>query len=257
LLLGKPKIPIWFGLAVEEMRAKTNVEIDDITIATTPEERESGLNELLQNLVVNFQDLIILSSLDAEVDIRLFPSISENDIEWCTAEPIGEFDVEIPEQTVERISRSVDIVIHHGVGILKGDILREPDHGVIGYHHGDIREYRGPGYGFWEYMNEENASGVTLQVLADRLDSGQIVDIVTVDIADAHTLPEIRRRVNAASVPLLATGIQKLNDPDFSPEELTEEQLGEMYYYSDATLAVKMKYLVKECLSRISRVGSW
>lgn len=253
LLLGKAEIPIWLGLAIEEMTERTDTAVDDVTIATPVENKETDVKERLYDLVVKFQDQVILSNLDREVDVRLLPSVSVNSIHRCVAEQVDEHAVRLPSQTVDRLTNDVDVVVHHGVGILKGDILYGPDQGVLGYHHGDIREYRGPGYGFWEYMNGDDASGVTLQLLDERLDSGQILDIVTVDISDASTLSEVRRRINAASVPLLAAGIEKLEDPEFSPRRLDDDELGNMYYYSDTDLSTKLRYLVKETKHRTSR----
>lgn len=256
LLLGDERIPIWLALAIEDMQRKTDVTVDDVTIATPPTREEPGLRSHLRRMIVRFQDQVIMSNLDQNIDVRLLPSVSESTVRQSGAERRGETGVALPERTTERITSTADIVIHHGVGILKGDILREPEWGVLGYHHGDIRQYRGPGYGFWEYMQDVSTSGVTLQVLDERLDSGEVVKIEPVDIADATTLAEVRRRLNAASVPLLSSGIGKLEDPEFSPRTLEESELGEMYYYSDMTLGVKLKYFITELKSRFARLMS-
>jgi hypothetical protein len=251
LLLGGPEVPVWFGLAVEEMCVRTGVTVTDVTIATPSGDERTDIRDAFQRLLVTVQDAVIMSNLDREIDVRLFPSVPREAVGRATARPLDGVGVTLPGDATERIAAAADVVVHHGVGILQGDLLQRPEFGVLGYHHGDIRHYRGPGYGFWEYMHDEPESGVTLQVLNERLDEGEIVEIVPVDISDAHTLAEIRRRLNAASVPLLADGIERLREPTFEPERLPADELGEMYYYADATVPVKLRYALKEGTARL------
>lgn len=251
LLIGGYRVPIWFGLAIEEMCTETGVTITDVTVTTSPESSGNDISEFRKQTLITLQDAVILSELDREIDIRLLPSVSEQVISQARVYPTNRGGIALSDQATERIAIQADIVVHHGVGILKGEILQCPEFGVLGYHHGDIREYRGPGYGFWEFMEEEQKSGVTLQLLNEELDEGKVVEISSVDISDTYTLSDVRRRLNIASVPLLAEGIKRLLDPSFSPKKLSDDELGEMYYYADATLSVKLRYAVKEGVARL------
>lgn len=142
-------------------------------------------------------------------------------------------------------------MIHYGVGILKGDILHKPTHCVIGFHHGDIRYHRGAQAGFWEFIRDEPTAGVTLQQYTSELDSGRIVCLKQVDIREAHSWGEVRNRMYAASEPMIAEAITKLSDPDFSPETVPPDDLGEMHYSSDVTWLVRLQWLFAEIRGRI------
>lgn len=252
LLLGGTTVPVWFGLAVEEMCRRTGVTVGDVTVATGASNR-GGFRNVTQSLLIAAQDAVIMSDLDREIDVHLLPSVSAACIHRITPKYDGGPGVRLPDSAIERITSDTDVVVHHGVGILRGGILQRPEFGVLGFHHGDIREYRGPGYGFWEYMHDERRSGVTLQVLRPGLDEGAVVEIAPVDISDARTLAEVRRRLNAASVPLLARGIERLRDSTFEPSRLPDSELGKMYYYADATVTVKARYALKEAVTRLRR----
>jgi hypothetical protein len=68
-----------------------------------------------------------------------------------------------------------DVLIRFGFGILKGDILSLPRHGVWSYHHGDEEKYRGQPPVFWEVVSGETVVGAILQRLTERLDAGFIL----------------------------------------------------------------------------------
>ncbi len=68
-----------------------------------------------------------------------------------------------------------DVLIRFGFGILQGEILSLPRHGVWSYHHGDEEKYRGQPPVFWEVVNGGTVVGAVLQRLTERLDAGFIL----------------------------------------------------------------------------------
>ena len=62
-----------------------------------------------------------------------------------------------------------------GFNIIRGDILNSATYGVWSYHHGDNSVNRGSPPGFWEVFLDWKVSGVTLQLLSEDLDNGQIL----------------------------------------------------------------------------------
>ncbi|MGE3922400.1 MAG: hypothetical protein AB7G13_05630 [Lautropia sp.] len=61
-----------------------------------------------------------------------------------------------------------------GSGILRGDILRAAEFGVLSFHHGDNDVNRGGPPGFWEVRHGADASGFVIQQLTDELDGGHV-----------------------------------------------------------------------------------
>ncbi len=130
------------------------------------------------------------------------------DGQWC----------DLPTEVVDRISAETDVVIRFGFNLLTGRILSEPNHGVLSFHPGDIREYRGlsPARMF---LNEDDTAGATLQQLTDTLDGGYIVRIESTDITDISTLDELQHRINKLQIGMLTTGIELLRDPEFESKQ--------------------------------------
>ena len=71
---------------------------------------------------------------------------------------------------------NLDIILRNEFNIIKGKILNFPKFGIWSFHHGDNDFYRGGPAGFWEVLNNENTTGVTLQILNNNLDGGDIID---------------------------------------------------------------------------------
>ncbi|PSP90522.1 methionyl-tRNA formyltransferase [Halobacteriales archaeon QS_4_69_34] len=281
LLVGEATVPEPFARAVERMVRETPVEIALVVIASDeqPGGDSSSSGGGADDGDTSTSDVgggIDLGTLLARVErwgpvrrikgaltdphepvaLDALDCLSGARTVRCTTEPADGPAVSIPDPAVEEIAAAADVAIHNGVGILAGEVLTAPRAGVLGFHHGDIRAYRGIGYGFWEFMHGEDESGVTLQRLSPELDAGEIIAFASVDIGDAHTYPEVRRRLGAASIPLLAAGIENLDDPDFEPERVPREELGPVYYSSDVTTAVKARYLLREATNRLRRAIS-
>jgi hypothetical protein len=66
-------------------------------------------------------------------------------------------------------------VLRFGFGILKGEALSIPTHGIWSFHHGNPRKYRGGPAGFWEIFNGDFITGSMLQQLNEKLDQGQLI----------------------------------------------------------------------------------
>lgn len=171
------------------------------------------------------------------------------DAEVRYAEPTpvdGRPAVRLPPEIVTWMADECDVAVQNGVGILSGDVLTEPAYGVLSYHHGDIREYRGVLTHFWNYLNDDDTAGVTLLQLDESLDGGGIAAETTVDLRQCSTWSEVEVRKQLAGVPLLRHAIENFADPAFEPERVPEAELGRMYYSSDVTLRVIARYALVE-----------
>lgn len=134
----------------------------------------------------------------------------------CRPVPVDGPWCDLPEPVVDRIAAETDVAIRFGFSLLTGRILADPEYGVLSFHPADIRKYRGIGPA-QPFLNGDETAGATLQQLTDTVDGGNVVLIESVDITDAYTLDEIRRRVNQLQVEMLATGVRRLQDPEFDP----------------------------------------
>ena len=79
------------------------------------------------------------------------------------------------EQTQDVAELAPDVlVLIAGFGIIGEPLLSLAPHGVLAYHHGDMRRYRGMPPAFWELFNDETEMGVTVQRLSPGLDDGAL-----------------------------------------------------------------------------------
>jgi folate-dependent phosphoribosylglycinamide formyltransferase PurN len=138
-------------------------------------------------------------------------------------------DLYAPETLDEIRSRRPDCLVRSGFGIIKEPVLSLAPLGVLSYHHGNIRRYRGAPVGFWELYNHEPTIGVTVQILTPVLDGGQIVVERTLRIAEWDTWRSLTRRLYAASTDMMLEACLALAAPSFTPETVPPAALGELF----------------------------
>ncbi|MFD1515820.1 formyltransferase family protein [Halomarina rubra] len=127
----------------------------------------------------------------------------------------------IPQEAVDEIATNADVAVRFGFGFLVGPILTGLPYGVLSYHHGDLREYRGQPMGFWEFVHGQPTAGITVQQLTEKLDGGGIAASKTIPIDDLRTWEAVKRRLFAESEDMLLTAVETLqNDAVQEPEAL-------------------------------------
>ena len=134
---------------------------------------------------------------------------------------------ELPTEVVDEIRAEADVIVRRGFGLIRGPVLSATKYGVLSYHHGDPRAYRGGPAGFWEFMNDEEEAGMVVQTLTDELDPGVVQAYGAVDIRGCETVGAVRRRLYAESTGLLSEAIRAVQDDD-DPMEV--EELGPVYH---------------------------
>ncbi|WP_226012711.1 formyltransferase family protein [Halomicrobium salinisoli] len=235
LLTSGETLPAWAADAVKRLVAETpariTLEVRDASSSDrSPVETLRRAVELREWAVVG--GLAEALSRDIEPLERRpvddLPGIDDAERIRCEPETVDGWKNALPDPAVDRLAET-DAAVRFGFGFLVGDALSAPDRGVLSFHHGNLREYRGQPMGFWEYVHGRETAGVTLQRLNETLDGGEIVAERRVRVGDAPTWRAVRRRLFAASEPMLADGVRDLRDPDFEPENLAEDELGDLY----------------------------
>jgi folate-dependent phosphoribosylglycinamide formyltransferase PurN len=138
-----------------------------------------------------------------------------------SADPYGDETIE----ALKRLRPDVLLLIG-GFGIVKEPLLTLAPAGVLSYHHGDMRRYRGQPAGFWELYNGEPSMGVTIQRLAAGIDCGEPILERQYEIRADDSLQSLMSRVYAASSDMLLEALQRV-ETGASP--LTLETLGRVY----------------------------
>lgn len=158
-------------------------------------------------------------------------SKSTSTIEFCRNNDIEIIETNNPysQTTVENIRKyNLDLLILvGGYGIVKKTLLNITPIGVLSYHHGDMRKYRGMPPAFWELYNNEEEMGVTVQILSSGLDNGLPVEEKKILINKDDTLKKLHKRASDESIDMLYNALLKLSDNEYSPEKIDE--FGKVY----------------------------
>lgn len=155
-----------------------------------------------------------VESLD-RVHVEDVACLSESDIRYVTPIMDGEW-AELPPDAVELVRERCDVAVRFGFNLLKGDVLRAPEFGVLSFHLADIRKYRGLGVQ-QAWADGRDTMGVTLQRLSEDIDGGEIIAYGETDVRACMTLWDAYDTLHNLKVELLAEGIENLRDPSFEP----------------------------------------
>lgn len=242
LLVDGESIERWTAEAIERMLVETNAEISLVVVNEDAgllgtENVKRGLKYptyaaywLASHVAGTLSDE---ASFDDSAPLSEVPGVA--DAEWVRTYPanVDGLWCQLPDEVVARISASADVVVRRGFGLLRGDVLTATAYGVLSYHHGDPREYRGGPAGFWEFMHDRSRAGVMVQTLRENLDAGAIQAYDDVDIADCDSWRAVRERLYTDSTHLLAEAVEAVQDPDSEPMRV--EDPGPVYYPPSTT----------------------
>lgn len=145
-------------------------------------------------------------------------------VEFCHNNHIEIIETKNPysRETIEKIKEyNLDLLILvGGFGILKKQLLNLTSLGVLSYHHGDMRKYRGMPPALWELYNDEKEMGVTVQVLSPGLDNGHPLMEKEIKIYRKDTVETLQKRALDESVDMLYKALLKLCAPDYKNEKI-------------------------------------
>ena len=119
------------------------------------------------------------------------------------------------------------MILIGGFGIIRKPLLNITRNGVISYHHGDMRKYRGQPPAFWELYNGEEEMGVTVQRMSVGLDCGEPIVEKAVPIRYSDTLNSLKKRAFEESIGMMYQAISLLERDGFTPGKTIN--LGRVY----------------------------
>jgi len=151
-----------------------------------------------------------------------------------------------------------DCIFRFGFGLIREPVLSLAPKGVISYHHGDIRRYRGQPVAFWELYTGEREMAVTVQVLSKKLDAGKIVLEKSIAIRPTDTWKSLERRAFDESRSMIHEACLLLDRADVRPEVVPEDELGRLYTIPTFRqwAALQGKVLLRRVRALIDRVRS-
>lgn len=104
-----------------------------------------------------------------------------------------------PEDIKTITTERIDVLVQSGPGILSGDILRCCRLGVLRFHAGNNKRYRGRPPGFWEVFEKSPSTGFTIQRLTETLDVEQVLFRGSIPTSWISALNSVRIMQQSAS----------------------------------------------------------
>lgn len=198
ILVDDLNVPVWMNNCIQALKKHADISIDFIVLNESPKKRIIPYRKVGYRILRKTDQLLhsknehLFKKEQLELDvpiIRLMPkqqgfsdSFSNDDLKLIA-------------------SYKPDILIRFGFRILKGDILDLPKYGILSFHHGSTTKRRGGPPGFWEVINREPISTVSIQILTSELDGGFIVDTATIK-TDITAFCKNQHKLYAAGVRL-------------------------------------------------------
>jgi folate-dependent phosphoribosylglycinamide formyltransferase PurN len=134
------------------------------------------------------------------------------------------------KETVEAIrNHEPDVLFRAGFGIIREPLLSLAPYGMLSYHHGDMRKYRGQPPAFWELYHGETEMHVTVQRLSSKLDAGVIIKEMSIPIYPDDTWRSLAKRAYSVSNRLALEAIRAMKGPVPVGETLAREELGPVF----------------------------
>jgi folate-dependent phosphoribosylglycinamide formyltransferase PurN len=189
---------------------------------------KSLVQKLKKNIRLGRGGYILIMALQSILSKK---EISENTRTFCANNGIAVIETKEPYSgdAIDNIKKfNLDVLLLiGGFGIIKEPLLIITPLGVLSYHHGNMREYRGMPPALWELYNNEKEMGVTVQVLAPGLDCGTPIIEKSIEIQPKDSLKSLKNRAFKESEDMMYDALRKLSSPDFKPNKI--ERLGKVY----------------------------
>ncbi len=131
-------------------------------------------------------------------------------------------DAEKSLELLKNIAPDLIVVTAYGQ-ILPKEILELPKHGCINIHASLLPRYRGAAPINWCILNGETKTGVTSMMMAEGLDTGDMLIRRETEIGKNETYTELYARLAEMGGEVLAETVQAVEDGALNPEKQNDE----------------------------------
>lgn len=138
----------------------------------------------------------------------------------------------------------VDVLISVGAPVVfDDDLLSLSSICALNIHNGDIKKYRGHFSSFWEIMNKEKESAVTLHEMKRKVDSGAIYDQSFINRLTVSSFWDLMVWKKTKGGEMLAKNLHILEEKKILDEfEVEGRELSESVYYGFPRVADVLRF---------------
>lgn len=239
VLLLLPSLNVFSQQVLEHLYAESGLDIVGAVIDCTPE--ESLQHKLKKNLAQGRGGYVLIMALN-----KLFGSRTQqmDTKQFMTQRQIPVLEIDNP-YTPASLDQIRDFKADVGVlisafGIVKSSLIKSFDKGILSYHHGDMRHYRGQPPAFWELFHDEKMIGVTVQRINRKLDRGEIILEQPFSIDRWDTLTSLESKIFRGSVSMMTDALMTIKQPHF--QGLFLDQFGPIYTLPNLRQWLRFQY---------------
>lgn len=127
-------------------------------------------------------------------------------------------DAKAAVEKLREISPDLIVVVAYGK-ILPKEVLEIPKLYCINVHASLLPKYRGAGPIQWSVLNGENETGVTTMIMAEGLDTGDMLLKKSTPIGEDETASELHDRLSVLGAELLLETIERVKLENITPEK--------------------------------------
>jgi methionyl-tRNA formyltransferase len=130
-----------------------------------------------------------------------------------------------PEELKPILDLSPDLVITAAFGqILPKELLEAPKYGCINVHASLLPELRGGAPIHYSIIQGKDKTGITIMYMAEKLDAGDILTQVEVEISETDTVGTLHDKLSVAGSKLLSETLPKLLNGELEPIPQKDEE---------------------------------
>lgn len=181
----------------------------------------------LERLCEKHDILFVVTSVDKPKGRNRILSCSETkDVAECNDIPIFQpVKLKDPDfiSEIKKFDADLFVVVAYGK-IIPSEVYEMPRLKSINLHPSLLPKYRGAAPINWVLINGEEKTGVTVQLINEEMDAGDIVVQEEFLIDEEMNAAELYEKVLPLGYELLEKAIEKLNDSEFSPIKQDESE---------------------------------
>lgn len=143
----------------------------------------------------------------------------QNNVKYIQPDKISEVEI----KKMRSMNAELFIVVAYGK-ILKEEIINMPPLGSINIHYSLLPKYRGASPVESAILNGDEVTGITIQQMEYKMDSGPILAMKEVEINKEETTPELKKKLIKIGGDLLIEILPKIVNKEISPIPQEEDK---------------------------------
>ncbi len=165
-------------------------------------------------------------------------------------------DAENALKTLKELSPDLIVVVAYGK-ILPREVLDVPKLYCMNVHASLLPKYRGAGPIQWSVLNGEKETGVTTMLMAEGLDTGDMLMKKSTEIGENETASELHDRLSLIGAELLIETIDAINKGEVTPVKQNDDESSYSPMLTKDMCPIDFNKTAREIHNQIRGLSDW